>query len=124
MQRIATREPKKPPVAVFLSVFVMVFVLSLSAADSIGLVPYYIDGSPSASEIAKAGTSEDLSLSQLPQLGFADSSGSADNALEEAAKAAARQTQKPIYPTHLKISSLDINLPVQNPSTTDVDALD
>ena len=43
----------KPPIPVFLASAVVIFFLSLSAADSIGFVPYYIDGTePTVSAIA------------------------------------------------------------------------
>ncbi len=114
----------KPPKALFLSVFVLAFFCLFSVADSLGLVPYYIDGTnPAGAQIA-ATESHDLALSALPQLG--EESGSADSALAAAAHAANAPALKQvvIYPVHITISSVGIDLPIQNPSTTNVDALD
>ena len=77
--------------------------MSLSAADSVGLVPDYIDGSSPSDSVA---------LSSLPQLGV-----TAD------ASAVAKPTVV-IVPTHIAISSVGVDLPVQNPTTLDVDTLD
>jgi LPXTG-site transpeptidase (sortase) family protein len=97
---------KKPPLSVFLATSIVMFVLTLSAADSIGLVPYYIDGSEQA-------TPADVSLSNLPMLG------------EEAGPATATAPQAPgPLPTHIAAPSIGLDLDVQNPSTTDVNALD
>mgnify|MGYP001613404129 FL=1 len=54
------REPapaSKPPAAVFLSATIVIFFLTLGAADFVGFVPNYIDGD------------NKVSLSNLPQLG-------------------------------------------------------
>jgi LPXTG-site transpeptidase (sortase) family protein len=101
---------KKPPIPVFLSAVIVLFFCTLSAADSIGFVPDYIDGSAPAPSGASA---DSVALSSLPQLGV--TSGSSAN-----------QPSAPtgIEPTRLIIPSVSIDLPVQNPSTTDVDALD
>ena len=108
---------------VFLAATVLIFFATLSAADSIGFVPYYIDGSTPASQSLTASGSHDLALSELPQLG--EQNGSADTALAAAAAAAAAAKPKRIvYPVRISIPSVSINLPVQNPSTTDIDALD
>ena len=112
---------KKPPVGVFLSAVVLIFFMSLSAADSIGFVPYYIDGSTPPSLTTGGIESHDLALADLPQLG--EENGSADDALAAAAAVASKPIKK-VYPTHISIPSISISLPVQNPSTVDVDALD
>ena len=105
---------KKPPFSVFLAAFVMLFFCSLSAADSIGFVPDYIDGTTSGAATASAAStpSDAVALSSLPQLGVTDSAP------------ATSATPTGIEPVRLIISSVSIDLPVQNPSTTDVDALD
>ncbi|MDR3571186.1 MAG: sortase [Candidatus Pacebacteria bacterium] len=91
---------KSPPFGVFLATTVVVFALSLSAADSVGFVPCQIDG-----------TCDQVAISSLPQLGVEDNAP------------AATATQG-VLPTEIKIPSVGIDLPVQNPATTDVDALD
>lgn len=88
----------KPPFAVFLATSIVMFVLTLSAADSIGLVPCQLDGTCSAS----------VTLADLPQLGAAPDSSSAQG----------------ILPTRLVISAIGLDLPVQNPDTANIDALD
>ena len=115
----------KAPIGVFLAATVIIFFATLSAADSIGFVPYYIDGSPPAGGSTSSVASHDLALSELPQLGEngLPGQGSADSALAAAAAAAAKP-KRIIYPVRISIPSVSINLPVQNPSTTDVDALD
>ncbi len=114
---------RKAPAGGFLAAAVLIFFATLSAADSIGLVPYYIDGTdPHAAAAAAAAPSHDLALSDLPQLGESDA-GSADAALAAAAAAAA-EPKRVVYPVRISISSVGINLPVQNPSTINVDTLD
>jgi len=90
----------KPPVAVFLATTVVMFVLTLSAADSVGFVPCQIDNTCSDTSVA---------LSSLPQLGVSANTDTSSQGT---------------LPTEIKIPSVGIDLPVQNPSTTDVDALD
>ncbi len=89
---------KKPPFGVFLATVIVVFGLSLSAADSIGFVPCQIDG-----------TCDSVALANLPQLGVEGS--------------ASTSTQG-VIPVEVQVPSVGIDLPVQNPATTDVDALD
>lgn len=100
-------EPKKAPASVYLATVVVVFFLTLSAADSIGFVPYYIDGTEPK---AVADTSSDtqigssVALSNLPELG------------DENAEA--------IAPERIQIPAIDLDLAIQNPSTKNIDALD
>ena len=110
----------KAPIGVFLAATVIIFFATLSAADSIGFVPYYIDGRPQAGGSTSSVASHDRALSDLPQLG---ENGSADSALAAAAAAAAKP-KRTVYPVRISIPSVSINLPVQNPSTTDIDELD
>ncbi len=112
---------KKPPAPVFLSAVILLFFCSLSVADSIGFVPDYIDGStpvttsgttPTTATTATSAANDSVALSSLPQLGETNTS--------------ATPTTLPtgIEPTRLIISSINLDLPVQNPSTTNVDTLD
>ncbi|MBI5470477.1 sortase [Candidatus Kaiserbacteria bacterium] len=98
----------RPPAAVFVASTIVIFFLSLSAADSIGFVPYYVDGSSPASVLA---TSEQVALSDLPMLG--DEASSQQPAAMEAT-----------LPVRLKIPAINLDLAVQNPSTIDIDKLD
>ncbi len=90
---------QKPPKRVFFAASIVMFFLTLSAADSVGLVPYYIDGtSPNA-----------VALENLPELG------------EEQDVLNATPTA---FPSRIVISSIGLDLPVQNPATRDIAALD
>jgi LPXTG-site transpeptidase (sortase) family protein len=108
--KTTTKGAKRPPFSVFLAAVVMLFFCSISAADSIGFVPDYIDGTAPASA-----PSDSVALSALPQLG-----------VENAAGSNASTTAMPtgIEPVKLIIPAANMNLPVQNPTTTDVDTLD
>ena len=91
---------QKPPKAVFLATSMVIFFLSLSAADSVGFVPNYIDGATP--------TTKSVALSDLPVLGD-------DTPVEQITS---------ILPERLVIPSIDLDLPIQNPDTRDVAALD
>ena len=97
----------KPPFAVFFATTIVLFVLVLSAADSVGFVPDYIDGT--------AGTHESLAVSDLPMLG--EEKEPITQIVPEADLAPAR-------PTRILIPAISMDLPVQNPSTRDLTALD
>ena len=100
------RHSSKPPATVFLAATIVVFFTTLSAADSIGIVPDYIDGTTPAPAAAPA--SEQVPLSSLPELGFATST----------------QPVVGVEPTRIAIPAIGLDLPIQNPSTTDVNELD
>ena len=99
----AQHQHKKAPVSVFLASTIVIFFLSLSAADSIGFVPCQLDG-----------TCDSVALSALPQLGLSTSSGPGVDPLAVSG----------VEPTHISIPAVGIDLPVQNPDTRDVDTLD
>jgi LPXTG-site transpeptidase (sortase) family protein len=103
-------ETKKPPFTVFLAATIVIFFLSLSSADSIDLVPNYIDGSS-----ASAADSQSVALSSLPQLGL---SGQGETAATDAT------TTVGFEPERLIIPAIGLDLAVQNPSTRDIDTLD
>lgn len=90
----------RAPLSVFLAASIVVFGLTLSAADSVGFVPCQLDNTCNQDSVA---------ISSLPQLGVEGSAPS---------------NAQGVLPVEIKISSVGIDLPVQNPSTTDVDALD
>ncbi len=108
----AIQSHNKPPVMVFVASTIVIFFMSLSAADSIGFVPDYIDGSaPVATETAsQTDTSQEVALADLPELGDAQS-----------APEAAVVTSTP---ARIQIPAIDLDLAIQNPATTDVDELD
>lgn len=91
----------RAPAPVFVAMSVVIFFLSLSAADSVGFVPCTIDGDcPSESSV---------SLSNLPTLGD-------ENEAQEVAVGA--------LPTRIVIPEINLDLPVLNPDTRDIHALD
>ncbi|MEK7098434.1 MAG: sortase [Patescibacteria group bacterium] len=99
--------PKRAPLSIFLAATAVIFILSLSAADSVGFVPYYIDGTePTRSKVA---------LSDLPELGEEPVAGSQQPAAE---------TEIGIEPTRIRIGEIDLDLPVSNPETRDLEELD
>ena len=100
--------PPRPPAAVFFATTFVAFILSLSAADSIGFVPNYIDGTE---PVPRA---DSISLADLPPLGYPPVS---DTSVADA-------TQPGILPERIQAPSIGLDLIVQNPSTKDVDALD
>lgn len=93
-----TLQRRQAPIGVFVATTVVIFFLSLSAADSVGFVPYYIDGT-----VPAASHSDELALSQLPTLGA---------------------ETKATTPVRIQAPAIGLDLPIQNPSTRDIDALD
>ena len=105
VQRTSKRPRSQAPIGVFLATTTILFFLSLSAADSIGFVPCYLDDTSCAPAVT---------LTDLPQLGE-----STDTPLAPAVVAAPS-----VLPTRITISSIGLDLPVQNPYTRDLTALD
>ncbi len=109
MDRLPHREGReRPPLPVFMATTVVIFFLSLSAADSVGFVPYYVDGS---TPLATGGASHSRSvaLAELPELG--------PNPEPEPREITA-------LPSRILIPTINLDLPVQNPETRDIMALD
>lgn len=100
-------EGKRTPVPVFVASTIVIFFLSLSAADSVGFVPCYVDGT----ECAPNG----VALSNLPELGS-----------EVLIPKNAQETISEIttLPKRMVISGIELDLPVQNPQTRDISTLD
>lgn len=104
----------KAPKSVFFAALIVIFFTSLSAADSIGFVPCTIDGT-CASAVAgadgdAAAASQQVALADLPTLGEI--------------QATTTLAVKGVLPARILIPSVGIDLPIQNPSTRNVDALD
>ena len=97
---------EKAPLPVFFAAVVVIFFLSLSAADSVGFIPEYLDGSDTASNIA----SDSFSLSDLPQLSLSG----------EDAEAGVAET---LFPEQILIPEIGLDLAVQNPNTRDLEEL-
>jgi LPXTG-site transpeptidase (sortase) family protein len=98
---------------VFASVMAGLFVCTLSVADSIGFVPYYVDGTPSSREIA---------LAELPELGEEVAT------LPQLPVLPPQPTPMPepliVKPERIIIDTISLDLPVLNPETRDIAALD
>lgn len=122
MENTLPRPIQPAPLPVFIAAVVVMFVLSLSAADSIGFVPDYIDGVPA--QTAPEEERGAVALTDLPQLGdnflTLDSEG---RLIPPAYGAAASENSATQLPTRISIGAIGLDLPVQNPSTKDVDAL-
>ena len=106
---------QKPPLRVFFAASIMMFFLTLSAADSVGFVPCSFDGTCSSAQVGGSASSENLPLSSLPELGSETEQRVVEN-------------REPVWPVALPerivIPRIGLDLPVQNPSTRDIAALD
>ena len=96
---------QKPPVPVFLATTIVIFFLSLSAADSVGFVPCYLDGTECRAD--------SVALSNLPQLGEAESP-----------QPVAAQDSQPMLPVRIVIPAIGLDLAVQNIESRDLAVLD
>lgn len=95
----ATRAPK----SVFAAAAISIFVLTLSAADSVGFVPDYVDGTaPNYETVEETLSNQVVALSNLPELGEVEVA----------------------EPERIIISSIGLDLAVQNPDTRDIGQLD
>lgn len=101
-----TKDDQKPPFTVFVALTVFIFFCALSVADSVGFVPYYIDGTPPRS----AQSDPSLTLTEPPSLGRPAPVGETNGIVA--------------LPTRITIPAIDLDLPVQNPTTRDIAALD
>ena len=118
---------KKPPVTVFLAATIFIFFCMLSALESVGLVPDYIDGTtPAQADTTSASdASNPTAVSQLASIPYYSSDPSATtDTLPTTPTAHSSAISSGITPVHISIPAGNIDLPVQNPATTDVDALD
>src|SRR3989344_2375504 len=104
----------KPPKRVYLATVIVVFFCTFSAADSIGFVPYYIDGTEPTVSDSDPVTAGSVMLSNLPQLGSSANSGQVSEVPVVSA----------VEPERIRIPAIDLDLPVQNPNTRDTKALD
>jgi sortase A len=98
---------QKPPFAAFLATTMVIFGLTLSAADSVGFVPDYIDGTTPTQ-------TRTVALSSLPELGTDDS----------AVATTTVHMNETALPNRITISAIGLDLPIQNSSSRDVETLD
>lgn len=99
----------------FVVMYVWVFVLSLFILNAIGYVPYYVDGTvPTVSD------TELIATEEVPSTG--GSGGDMDT--DTNTPVVTRPLELPELPARIRIPSLDRDLSVANPVTTDVEELD
>src|SRR3990167_1446361 len=102
-----------PPKRVFLAAVVLIFFSTMSAAQSVGFVPNYIDGSgtPAAGEGASAQV-DGVRLSDLPQL-------------SELYRTEGESSEAPqgVLPERIRSAAIGLDAVIQNPDTRDIDAL-
>lgn len=99
---------QKPPLSVYIAAFIVIFFLTLSAADSIGLVPCQFDqtcGQDGQKSEVSAVEALDVVQQQNPQMSAQPAIGG-------------------VPPKRITIGAIGLDLPVQNPMTTDLEALD
>lgn len=94
-----TQNSHRPPKRVFLAAVILIFFSTVSAADSVGFVPSYIDGSSSAQ-------SGEVRLSDLPQL------------------AESPAMPEGVLPERIRSAAIGLDVVVQNPDTRDLAVLD
>jgi len=94
----ASQSPKT-----FVALTVLVLVMVLSAADSFGFVPYYVDGIES--------TRSRVAIADLPELG------------EEATPPASVPVLITALPERIRSIAINLDLPVQDSDTRDIEEL-
>ncbi len=101
----APQNSKNPPKRVFLAAAVLIFFTTMSALDSVGFVPSYIDGT--------SGTASDaVRLSDLPQLSDTEAS------------AVSPAIPQGVLPERIRSAAIGLDLAVLNPDTRDLKELD
>ncbi len=110
---------RKAPVPVFLAATVVIFFVAFTAANSIGFVPYYIDGTLPSRSIESV---ETVPLDTLPELGndiptLASLQGGAVTPEPEPLPVG-------VEPERLIIQEIGLDLDVSNPQTRDLGKLD
>lgn len=101
----------KPPFPVFIAASVVIFLAALSAASSIGFVPYYLDESDPRNH-----REEEVALDTLPELG--------EEVFNTPAPIEEEQQLIGVLPDRIIISSIGLDLRVSNPDTRDIEELD
>ena len=107
---------ERPPLKIFLATTMVLFSLSLSAADSVGFVPCYVDGTECTSSLSPTFVvgREVVALSELPQLSLSEAGQAEDLPLVVSG----------VEPEQIVIPEIDLDLPVQNIESRDVAVLD
>lgn len=102
-----TYNPNKPTPTAFIAATVLFFTFGLSAADSVGFVPYYVDGTPATNP-------KSVAVSNLPELGE-------EQSITPIAEA---DEVKGVLPSRIVIPAIALDLPVQNTESRDMAVLD
>ncbi len=100
------KSSQKPPKRVFFAAVVLVFFCTVSAADSVGFVPSYIDGSTSFDFAQDKSLTGQVRLSDLPQL------------------AESPALPQGVLPERIRSAAIGLDVVVQNPDTRDLAVLD
>ena len=97
---------KNPPKRVFLAAVVLIFFSTMSALESVGFVPSYIDGSTTLTTSGTASAQPgEVRLSDLPQL------------------AESPAIPQGVLPERIRSAAIGLDAVIQNPDTRDIDAL-
>ncbi|MBI4093773.1 sortase [Candidatus Kaiserbacteria bacterium] len=113
---------RRAPVPVYLATTIVLFVFSLSAAESVGFVPCYVDGTECIRSSTNAflargpfdTSREVVALASLPELGPSAPSESL---------AAPSSKLEAILPERIVIPEIDLDLLIQNVESRDIDVL-
>ncbi len=121
MNELPASSRKQPSRAVFVACTLVFFVVLLAAAESIGLVPYYVDGTAPRARLEQASGAPVVAtnLSQVSSLTFTLTADGTINAPAQTVPLLRGEE-----PVRLTIAAIDLDLAIQNPATTDVAALD
>ena len=103
---------KNPPKRVFLAAVILIFFSTMSAAQSIGFVPNYIDGSAMPAGEGASAQVDGVRLSDLPQL-------------SELYRTEGESSEAPqgVLPERIRSAAIGLDAVIQNPDTRDIDAL-
>lgn len=96
----------KPAPGAFIAATVLFFTFGLSAADSVGFVPYFVDGTPATHPSSVA-------VSNLPELGE-----------EFFSEPVLAEEIVGVLPSRIQIPAIELDLPVQNTQSRDMETLD
>ena len=101
-----------PPKRVFLAAVILIFFSAMSAAQSIGFVPNYIDGSAAPAGEGASAQVDGVRLSELPQL-------------SELYRMEGESSEAPqgVLPERIRSAAIGLDAVIQNPDTRDIDAL-
>ena len=103
----APQYSKNPPKRVFLAAVVLIFFSTMSALESVGFVPSYIDGSTTLTTSGTASAQPgEVRLSDLPQL------------------AESPAIPQGVLPERIRSAAIDLDVVVLNPDTRDLKELD